>query len=93
VGERRKRLAIVVSLTILAVVVAVHYGSLVWRAFSAIIWSRLFVILLASLWATSPLNLWVRAYYDLREMFRYRGAAVSSGRGILPAALVEDHDV
>jgi hypothetical protein len=93
VGEPKKRLAIAVSLTILDTVVAAYSGGVVWRAFSATIWSRLFVILLASLWATSLLNLWVRAYYDLRQMFQFRDAAVSSGAEILPAELVEDRDV
>lgn len=92
-GGRTRRLAVAVSLTVLDAVVAVHYGRVVWRAFAGIIWGRLLLLLLAALGATSLLNLWVRAYYDLQQLFRYRAAALSSCAEILPSELVEDRDV
>lgn len=92
-GERTRRLAVAVSLTVLDAVVALHFGGVVWRAFAGIIWSRLLLLLLAALGATSLLNLWVRAYYDLQQLFRYRDAALSSRTEMLPAELVEDRDV
>mgnify|MGYP001554821279 FL=1 len=92
-GGRTRRLAVAVSLTVLDAVVAVQYGGAVWRAFAGIIWGRLLLLLLAALGATSLLNLWVRAYYDLQQLFRYRDAALSSRTEMLPAELVEDRDV
>ncbi len=92
-GERTRRLAVAVSLTVLDAVVTLYYGSAVWRAFAGIIWSRLLLLLLAALWATSLLNLWVRAYYDLQQLFRYRDAALSSRAEMLPTELVEGRDV
>jgi hypothetical protein len=92
-GGRTRRLAVAVSLTVLDAVVAVHYGRVVWRAFAGIIWGRLLLLLLAALGATSLLNLWVCAYYDLHRLFRYRDAALSSRAEMLPTELVEGRDV
>ena len=92
-GGRTRRLAVAVSLTVLDAVVALYYGGAVWRAFAGIIWGRLLLLLLAALGATSLLNLWVRAYYDLQQLFRKRTAPIPRSATIIPTELVEGRDV
>jgi hypothetical protein len=90
---RAKHFVIAVSLTILDAVVAVHYGGLIWQVWSGIIWSRMTLLLLAALWATTLLDLWTLAYYDLRYTLRARGMRLSPRLGTTPTELRRESDV
>lgn len=90
---RAKHFIIAVSLTILDAVVAVHYGGVIWRAWSGIIWIRMTLLLLAALWATTLLDLWTRAYYDLRYAVRVRGMRLSPSLVTTPTELRRESDV
>jgi hypothetical protein len=90
---RAKHFIIAVSLTILDALVVVHYGGVIWRAWSGIIWSRMTLLLLAALWTTTLLDLWTRAYYDLRYTVRARGLRLSPGLVTTPTELRGERDV
>jgi hypothetical protein len=90
---RAKHFVIAVSLTVLDAVVAVHYGGVIWRTWSGIFWSKMLLLLLAALWATTLLDLWTRAYYDLRYAVRVRGMRLSPSLGAAPSDLRRESDV
>jgi hypothetical protein len=83
VGERTKHFPIAVVLTMSGTLVAWQFYGLLWRRLSEILWCRLLLLLLAALWLTSLANVWVRAFSELRGVFRERRIASSSE--ILPA--------
>lgn len=90
-GLRAKHFVIAVSVTTLDFVVAVRYGVVVWRAFSGIILSRITLLFLVTLWATTLLDLWSRALYELRNEARVK--RMSPRLVAAPAELREDRDV
>ena len=66
-GERAKCLAPAALLTVLDAVVVINYGGMVWKVSSAMIWSKLLVLLLATIWATTLLPVWSNACSHLRQ--------------------------
>ena len=90
---RAKHFVVAVSLTGLDAVVAVHYGGAIWRTWSGIFWSKMLLLLLAALWVTTLLDLWTRAYCDLRYTVRVRGLRLSSSLLTTPTELRGERDV
>ncbi len=64
---RGKHLIIAVTLTALDVAVASRYGIVIWQAYAGVIWSRLLLLLLTGIWATSLAALWSRVYGQRRQ--------------------------
>jgi hypothetical protein len=77
VGDRTKCLATAVSAMVLDAAVATYYGGVVWKAFAVVIWSKLLLLLLAAVWATTLLHIWVHACSRLRQENHERGIVVS----------------
>ncbi len=65
-GERAKCLAPAALLTVLDAVVVINYGGMVWKVSSTMIWSKLLLLLVATVWATTLLHVWCIAYSHLR---------------------------
>ena len=91
--ERTKYLAIAVSLTVLDGVVALHCGSVVWRTWSAILWSRMVILLLAAVWAVSLANIWARAFHELRRAYSDRRIGLMPNSGSIARELRGGGDV
>jgi hypothetical protein len=85
-----KHFTIAAAMTILDVAVSLCFGGLIWRTFSGIVWSRLLILLLVALWATSLAHLWARAFYELR---RDRHREFSIDGTAPPIELREEADV
>jgi hypothetical protein len=51
VGKRSNWLGIAISVTALDAGVTTYYGSVVWKAFSVVIWTKLLLVLLAAIGA------------------------------------------
>ena len=66
-GERVKCLAPAALVTVLDAAVAMNYGGMVWKVLSGIIWTKLLLLLLASVWATTLLHVWFHACSRLRH--------------------------
>jgi hypothetical protein len=90
---RAKHFIIAVSVTVLDAAVVVHYGGVIWRTWSGIIWSRMLLLLLAALSATTLLDLWTRAYYDLRYAVLARGLRLSPSLVTASTELRGERDV
>jgi hypothetical protein len=90
VANGTKHFTQAVVMTILSVAAALFLGGPIWRAFSGIIWSRLLILLLVALWATSLANLWARACYEVR---RGRRADLSFDQTVSPIELRRESDV
>jgi hypothetical protein len=93
VGKRTTWLGIATSVTALDAAVVTYYGGVAWRAFAVVIWSKLLLLLLAAVWATTLLHIWVHACSLLRqENQEHRGMASIPVNG-LSAELAEEIDV
>jgi len=92
-GERTKCLATAVSVTVLDAAVATYYGGVVWKAYAVVIWSKLLLLLLAAVWATSLLHIWVHACSRLRRENQKHRVVVSIPVNGLSAELAEEIDV
>lgn len=66
-GERAKCLAPAALLTVLDAIVVISYGGMVWKIMSAMIWSKLLLLLVATVWATTLLHVWWNACSHLRQ--------------------------
>jgi hypothetical protein len=93
VGRRSTWLGIAISLAALDAAVATYYGGVVWRAFAVVIWSKLLVLLLVAVWATTLLHVWTHACSQLRQANRGRQVVVSVPMNNLSTELVEEIDV
>ncbi len=62
-----KHFVIAITLTVLEFSVALRYGTAIWQAYSGVIWSRLLLLLLTAVWATSLAHLWSRAHREWRR--------------------------
>jgi hypothetical protein len=93
VGERTKWLATVALVTGLDAVKATYYGRVVWKAFSVVIWSKLLSLLLAAIWVTTLLHVWVYACSHLRQAIQERRVVVSIPVNSLSADMAEEIDV
>jgi hypothetical protein len=89
VGRRSTWLGIAISLSALDAALATYYGGVVWRAFAVVIWSKLLVLLLVAVWATTLLHVWTHACSQLRQANRERQVPVKG----LSTELAEDIDV
>ena len=92
-GKRSNWLGIVISVTALDAGVTTYYGGVVWRAFAVLIWSKLLLLLLAAVWATTLLHIWVHACSLLRQENQERRVVVSIPVNGLSAELAEEIDV
>jgi hypothetical protein len=88
-GERTKCLATAGLVTVLDAVAATYYGSAVWKVFSGIIWSKLLLLLLAAVWATTLLHVWVHACSRLRQTIEGHPVAASIPANSLSAGFAE----
>jgi hypothetical protein len=93
VGRRSTWLGIAISLSALDAAVATYYGGVVWRAFAVVIWSKLLVLLLVAVWATTLLHVWTHVCSQLRQANRERQVVVSVPMNDLSTELVEEIDV
>jgi hypothetical protein len=93
VGKRTTWLGIATSVTALDAAVVTYYGGVVWRAFAVVIWSKLLLLLLAAVWATTLLHIWVHACARLRQENQERRVVVSIPVNGLSADMAEEIDV
>jgi hypothetical protein len=93
VGKRTTWLGIATSVTALDAAVVTYYGGVVWRAFAVVIWSKLLLLLLAAVWATTLLHIWVHACSRLRQGNQEHRVEVSIPVNGLSAELAEEIDV
>jgi len=87
-----KHFIIAITLTALDVAVAIRYGVVIWQAYSGVIWSRLLLLLLTAVWATSLANIWSRALWELRAVVSYRRFRLSPTL-VFPTDPMEERDV
>lgn len=92
-GERTKCLATAVSVTVLDATVATYYGGVVWKAYAVVIWSKLLLLLLAAVWATTLLHIWIHACSRLRQGNQEHRVVASISVNGLSAELAEEIDV
>ena len=92
-GKRSTWLGIAISVTALDAGVTTYYGGVVWKAFAVVIWSKLLLLLLAAVWATTLLHIWVHACSRLRQENQERRVVVSSPVNSLSADMAEEIDV
>ena len=92
-GKRSNWLGIAISVTALDAGVTTYYGGVVWKAFAVVIWSKLLLLLLAALWATTLLRIWVHACSLLRQENQDHRVVVSIPLNGLSAELAEEIDV
>lgn len=64
-----------------------------WRAFAVVIWSKLLLLMLAAVWATTLLHVWVHARFSLRRADHERRVVVSIPVNRLSAGIAEEIDV
>jgi hypothetical protein len=93
VGKRSNWLGIAISVTALDAGVTTYYGGVIWKAFAVVIWSKLLLLLLAAVWATTLLHIWVHACSRLRQENQERRVVVSIPVNSLSAELAEETDV
>jgi hypothetical protein len=93
VGKRSTWFGIAISVTALDAGVTTYYGGVVWKAFAVVIWSKLLLLLLAAVWATTLLHIWVHACSRLRQENQERRVVVSSPVNSLSADMAEEIDV
>jgi membrane protein implicated in regulation of membrane protease activity len=93
VGERIKWLATAISVTVLDAAAVTCYGGAVWKAFAAVIWSKVLLFLLAAVWATMLLHIWVHACSRRRQKNQECRVEVSTPVKGLSAELTEEIDV
>jgi hypothetical protein len=93
VGKRTTWLGIAISVTALDAAVVTYYGGVVWRAFAVVIWSKLLLLLLATVWATTLLHIWVHACFQLRHAIQGCRVVVPIPVNDLSAELAEEIDV
>jgi hypothetical protein len=93
VGKRSNWLGIAISVTALDAGVTTYYGGVIWKAFAVVIWSKLLLLLLAAVWATTLLHIWVHACSRLRQENQERQVVVSIPVNSLSAELAEETDV
>ena len=92
-GKRTTWLGIATSVTALDAAVVTYYGGVVWKAFAVVIWSKLLLLLLAAVWATTLLHIWVHACSRLRQENQERRIVVSIPVNSLSADMAEEIDV
>jgi hypothetical protein len=93
VGKRTTWLGTATSVTALDAAVVTYYGGTVWRVFAGVIWSKLLLLLLAAVWATTLLHVWVYACSHLRQAIQERRVVVSIPVNSLSADMAEEIDV
>jgi hypothetical protein len=93
VGKRSTWLGIAISVTALDAGVTTYYGGVVWKAFAVVIWSKLLLLLLAAVWATTLLHVWVYACSHLRQAIQERRVVASIPVSSLSADMAEEIDV
>ena len=77
--DQAKHFAIAIAITVLDVVMAVRYGTVIWLAWSWNIWYREVFLLATCSWAGSLGDIWAHALRALRQPTGDRGAKLSPG--------------
>jgi hypothetical protein len=72
---------------------AASYGGAFWNIFATIIWSKILLLFLVALWATTLLRVWVIAFSSLRQTIEGHSVAASTPAQELPAFFAEETDV
>jgi hypothetical protein len=93
VNEAVKNLTIAVSMTIAEAAFVIWYGGVIYQALFPIIWTRILILLLATLWALPLARIWARAIYSLRQRSRSRRFEVTPDTAITSIDLRRDGDV
>jgi hypothetical protein len=93
VRRRPTNLTIAILLTVLDAGAVISFGGVVWRTFWGIFWSKLVVVLLGALWATSLAKRWAYAYYDLRRALHESRVTKPSSLEVIPSELRGGGDV
>jgi ABC-type bacteriocin/lantibiotic exporter with double-glycine peptidase domain len=93
VNEAVKNLTIAVLMTIADAAFVIWYCGVIYQALSPIIWTRILILLLATLWALSLARIWARAIYSLRQRSRSRSIEVIPGTAITSIDLRREGDV
>lgn len=65
--NHKRHLVTPLFLTVSCGSVALHYGRLVWEAWSALLLGRGLLVMIAALAATSLANVWARAVFKLKR--------------------------
>jgi hypothetical protein len=92
-GERTKSLVTAGLVTALIAVLTASYGGAVWKVFSTIIWSKILLLLLVALWATTLLHVWGKAFSRLRPTIEEHPVSASTPARELSAVFAEETDV
>lgn len=86
-------LGIANSVTPFDAAVVTSNGDVAWRAFAVVIWSKLLLLMLAAVWATTLLHVWVHARFSLRRADQERRVVVPIPVNRLSAGIAEEIDV
>jgi hypothetical protein len=92
-GERTKCLATAAWVTAIDAAVVMYYGNAVWKVLSGIIWSKLLLFLLAAVWTTALLHIWVDVWSRLRQPIEGHRIVASNPANGLSSELAEGIDV
>jgi hypothetical protein len=92
-GERTKCLATAAGVTVLDAAVVMYYGNAVWKVLSGIIWSKLLLFLLAAVWTTALLHVWVDAWSRLRQPIHGHRIVTSNPANGISSEFAEEIDV
>ncbi len=92
-GKPSTWFSVAISMTALDAAVTTYYGPLIWRAFAVVIWSKLLLLLLCAVWATTPLHVWAYACSQLRHSDRECPRVVSISVDELSTGMTGEIDV
>lgn len=92
-AKRAKHFTIAALQTVLDAAVARRYGGVAWAAWSGLIWSRLLMFLLATLWAMSLANIWTHAGHALGRAFDGERERFAASAASIPTEAQGESDV
>lgn len=93
VKERTKCLAPAAFVTVLNAAVVMNYSGVVRKVLLGILWSKLLLLLMATVWATTLLHVWFHACSRLRQEIEGHPVVESLPAKGLPTEFAEEIDV
>ena len=90
---RSKLVMLAIIITILDAMVFQHHGLTVWRVLSGTVWIRCALLLLASVWASSLIDIWAHALPGATDSRQTFGGNSSGAVVTIPGDLEEGADV
>jgi hypothetical protein len=93
VGKRSTWFGVSISMTALDAAVTTYYGPLIWKAFAVVIWSKLLLLLLCAVWATTLLHIWAYACSQLQHTNRECPVAASISVDDVSTQMIGETDV